>query len=823
MHRDWQAIQAHFEALCDLPPAQQAAALEALELAAPLREQLIELLAFDQDTGLDDLAAEVVRFSARLDQDHMLGHRLGPYRLVRSLGEGGMGEVYLAERADGRFEARVAIKFLAIRGARGQRLFDRERRILARLGHPAIARLLDAGEHPKLGAWLVMEYVEGEPVHQLVRQRAVGPRERIGWMVEAARAVSSAHQNLVLHRDIKPDHLLIDRAGQLKILDFGVATLISGQSLKAERTESASFTPRYAAPEQILNQPTTTATDVYALGLVLHELLSDGRGPFGDDPNLMSEAKLAGRLEPLPAQTELTPGQQRDLQAVLNRCLARRPEDRYQGAGNLAADLSAILDDQPVSARRPAGSEQLLRWIRHYRLASAALLIALLAIIGGSGLSAWHAQSARLERNAAVQEAAKAQAVTEFLESIFASSSPGIEAGPETTVRELLDRGAERIGQELEDQTEVRGYLALAIARSYMFLGLYDEALGLLESDRDGEHPAARWNRLGLTGRIKNLKGHYGRTVELLEPLLQEPLPPNQRAEVLMHLATAQVNLGQLDAAERAAREAASVAGQDEDGLDWQASAHNMLGVVAYNRGDLDAAREAFTDLYQTYVRLHGETHGTVGLALNNLATVALYQGDPAAALAYAERAVAALIGHYQAENRSVGMALRTLGMAYRHLGQHEQADASFRRALSVLEHWGGRNHSIWRLTLIQLAELEMMIGREEEVGRLLDELLPLERIEWQVGEQLTACRLQRLALALGVVESPGPYCPSDLEDLPQSRAMVLYLAARQHALNGDGQFDSAVQEAEDFLHQLKPPDPLLEQAFARLKSSLFP
>lgn len=815
---DWQLIQAHFEAICDMPTEDQEAALARLDVPRSIREQIAQLLAFDRDAGLEELAAEVDRFSHRLDQNHIIGQHVGPYRLLRPLGEGGMGEVFLAERADGRFEARVAIKFLAIRSERGQRLFDRERRILARLDHPAIARLLDAGDHPRLGAWLVMEYVDGQSIDQLVQQGTVDVRTRIRWLAEAARAVSSAHQNLILHRDIKPDHLIIDKAGQLKVLDFGVATLMDRHSAFATGTRSASFTPRYAAPEQILNQPTTTATDVYGLGLVLHELLSGGHGPFGEDPTTMSEAKLADRLLPLPRQPDLTNGQWRDLQAVVKRCLRRRAEDRYPGPDGLAADLEAILNDQPVSARPPLWSEQLRRWHKHHRFASAALFIAVLAVVVGSGFSAWFAHTAGIERNVALQEAAKAHAVMVFLESIFTSSTPGIEQGPETTVREVLDRGSERIDEELESQPEVAAYLALPIARSYMYLGLYDPALALLGTGRQGESEPVRQGRILLSARITNLKARYQETIALLEPALKESLPSNQRAEALIQLATARINLGELAAAEAAARQAIAVAEKDEEGFDRQASAHNLLGAIAYNRGDLDLAREAFDDLLQMRVSRYGEIHDGAGQTLGNLATIAYAQGDLATALDHARRSAAILAEFFGVENRAVGMAHRTIGMIYRHLGQVEDADHYLARSLAVLDAWGGRDFPFWRSTLLQRVELNLMTGHETVARDLLADVLPLEDIDWQPGEELIACRLQRLAVAAGLTVVGELSCHIDSSEPAQSRAVGHYLLARHHWQTGHGPMEEELARARVLLPELIPPDPLLEQALTSLQ-----
>jgi serine/threonine-protein kinase len=328
----WAEVRRLFETLCDLPREEAQRRLVEADAPEAVRRQVAELLTFDDSSELDRLARGVSHLSQGMADEDLRGERLGAWRLLSPLGEGGMGEVYLAERADGRYEARVAIKFLALSGRRARQLFERERTILARLQHPAIAHLIDAGEHPRLGAWLAMAYVDGESLGELAIAGSLAMEQALSCMVEAARAVAFAHRNLVLHRDLKPEHLMRDRDGQLKVLDFGVATLLQDAAGQAEQTGRASFTPRYAAPEQILGQATTTRTDIYALGLVLHELLCGGSGAFGEEPERLTERKLAGRRERIGHVAGLGRRQWRDLDAVIARCLAVSPEHRYSSA-----------------------------------------------------------------------------------------------------------------------------------------------------------------------------------------------------------------------------------------------------------------------------------------------------------------------------------------------------------------------------------------------------------------------------------------------------------------------------------------------------------
>jgi serine/threonine-protein kinase len=813
---DWSGIQAHFDALCDLPEAEQRSRLAALELSPEARRRLELLLAFDQPEELDSIARSVGRLARDVDRAGAVGQQIGPYRIRRALGEGGMGDVYLAERNDGRFEARVAIKFLAIRGLRGRKLFDRERQILARLDHPAIARILDAGEHPELGAYLVMEYVDGAAIHTAAKQHTIDPTGLIDLLCQAADAVAHAHQNLVLHRDLKPDHLLITPGGQIKVLDFGVAALLAEDSETAEQTGHSAYTPRYAAPEQLLHQATTTRTDVYALGLVLYELLSGGSSPFGEDRDRLSENKLAGQCAALPPLAGLQRRQRLDMDAILQRCLARLPQDRYAGPGELAADLRAVLDDQPISVRRPGSFELIGRWLNRHRLAGAAISVAVLAITGGSTAAMLFAQNARIERNVAIQEAEKAQAITAFLEGIFTTATPGRDQGPDTPVRELLARGSERLADDLAGQPEATAYLELAIARSYMFLGLYDEAFALL-ADADAGAPDTRRNRTLVAARIDNLRGRYRDALARLERIQDDDLSRNQRAELELRRANALVNLEQIEPARRAALQAIELGDDSEAGLDLRTSGQNMLGVLAYNRGEFEQARQLFSDMLELRIRQFGEVHGTTAMNLFNLGSVSLAMSDPDTALGYFERALAAFEALFGVENRTVAMSHRALGITRQRMSDAASAERSLNDALRIYETWGGRDNPTWREAALKLVELHLMLDRRDAAESLLLEL-PEGRADEPPQEQLISCRIQRLRQLLDLAPpAEGEDC-SEGRTLPDfSLALEHYLRARWHGRNDPTAFGQAHAAGLEVLERLRPAEPLLAAAYRRL------
>lgn len=809
----WAEVQRHFEALCDLPAEIRQHRLARLAVSEEVRAQIASLLDFDDTDALEAMAAGVRRLSGRVGAEDLVGECVGPWRLVRTLGEGGMGEVFLAERADGRYEATVAIKFLALGGSRAQYLFERERQVLARMTHPGIARLLDAGEHPRLGAYLVMEYVGGEPLDRLAGRLSVSAV--LARMAQAARAVAFAHQNLVLHRDLKPDHLIVTTEGELKVLDFGVAALLEDGAAAAQLTGHDSFTPRYAAPEQILRQATTTRTDVYALGVVLYELLCGGVNPFGEAGEALIRRKLADRPRRLPRVAGLRPRQFRDLQAVIGRCIAADPTRRYASASELAADLEALLADHAVQARSPGLVEQLQRSLARHRLAAAAFVLALLAIGVGSTASLLFAWQAQRERDIAVAEANKARQITTFMESIFQTSAPGVDQGPETTARDLLDRGRERIAEELADQPQVAAHLQRAIASSYMFLGLHHEALSVLDEVLPDEPPESLARRDLLAARILLLQGRYAQALARLDAAKPELTDRLDRAQAALSRAMAEINLGQPEAARHSAGLVIELADDSDEGFSKRLGAQNLLGVIAYNRGDYEAARSAFKAIYQMQHQRHGEGHGATGMALLNLGGAAFSQGDLNAALSYYQRALAIQEQYYGVDNQSVAMVLHALGKTYHWLGDADSAEAALRRSMAAYEVYGGRERHYWRNALLALVELLVLTGRDEAAGALLAEM-PIVAVDGPAHEQQVSCRLETLKKTLNL---PAAECDGIVHGTDSVRAMSHYLEARNLHQQGNPDYLDEVAKARKILTVMTNPDPHLSAALNVLEN----
>lgn len=429
--------------LLDLDDASRAAELAHLRGQDPALAAQVALL-LDADRTAASLLAPTPSSDASATPAAPLPQTIGPWRVVGRLGAGGMGEVFEVERVHERFVQRAALKRLAygrLDPAQRER-FLRERQILSRLEHPSIARLVDGGVEADGTPWLALELVVGEPITAAAKRRALGPVARLTAFLEVCAAVTAAHRALVVHRDIKPANVLLDADGRVRLLDFGIAKLLDegleGATFEEGREDATPltrlgdrpFTPAYAAPEQIRGGAITTATDVWALGVLLYELLGEER-PFGPPGASRPEIEHAVlEREPprlfargVPAPMKALRGRLRsDLETIVATALAKEPARRYGSVDLLAADLRAAFESRPIAARRESAFDRSARFLRRHRAASVAAALALLSLVTGFVATS-------LAARAREREARKAEAIGSFLERLFEVASPEVSGG----------------------------------------------------------------------------------------------------------------------------------------------------------------------------------------------------------------------------------------------------------------------------------------------------------------------------------------------------------------------------------------------------------
>lgn len=532
----WQQLSTLLDQLLELPTDQRAARLARLHVSDPtLAGEVERLLQHEADSH--DFMAQPLWTAA--PEDSREGTRIGPYRLLRRLGEGGMGEVWLAERADGLYERQVALKLLrsgyADPGLRQR--FSREREILARLQHPHLAQLLDAGIDLQGQPYLALAYVEGEPITDYCQRLQLPLERRLKLMQQVCAVVSHAHANLIVHRDLKPSNILVTADGEVKLLDFGIAKLLDDEHARDPGahppTEARAFTLHYAAPEQVRGEPVTTLTDVYSLGVVLFEVIT-GRKPYRlrrlsdaewERSILEVNAPRASGLllrregsdpEPGAAARRLARRLRGDMDTILLKALQKEPAQRYASVEALSQDVQRFLEGRPIHARPQRALYRLRKYLGRHRWGVALGAVSVLALLALAVLALWQMQQAR-------REIARAQAMQDFTIGLFDRAASARHGSFD--VRQMLATGQQRGEAELADQPLPLADLEGVIGRLRIGLGDYQLALQTLDRQRalleqvDDVPPELQLEAVTQRGRALRMLGRSRECVAHLGPM----------------------------------------------------------------------------------------------------------------------------------------------------------------------------------------------------------------------------------------------------------------------------------------------------------------
>ncbi|CAN5217890.1 hypothetical protein BH11PSE14_BH11PSE14_08020 [soil metagenome] len=694
----WATLSPLLDELLELTGRPRALRLADIEACDPsLASELKQLMALEEERP-DFMSQPVVNASLFSAQP---GQEIGPYRLVSSIGEGGMGQVWLAVRADGLYERRVALKLLrpGLGDVGLHARFTRERQILARLGHAHIARLLDAGISEDGQPYLALDYVRGDPITDYAIKRSLDLRARLHLFSQVCAAVSHAHANLVVHRDLKPSNILVTSAGEVCLLDFGIAKLLDqDQSPAAEitRTGSRAFTLHYAAPEQLRGEVITTMTDVYALGVVLYELLTDCR-PYeltrhsdaaweeailGHEPGRPSQvaarrARENGSLAE-KRRARLLAG---DLDNIVLKALSKQPEQRYPSVEALAQDLRRHLEGQPVQARAQSFPYRAHKYLRRHALGigvgvgvSSVLAVAL-AIVS------WQASRA-------VQEASRAQAMQDFVVALFENSGQGGRQGVD--VRALLDAGVARADTELVSQPRARAELIGLVAKLRSGLGDETLALSLLDRQRDILGTLGDSAPASLRLDAASLRAHALRELGRQRECLERLEPMHQQATSLADAWPAQ-----------------------------SAAFLSQLGRCHAQANDPAAARDLFRQALAVRRGLP-DAGALVAESQNDLAALHIHSGEAA----QAERELRAALDQLRSsggEQNALGVDIwRNLGATYAQLNNPLEAKAAYRQALQIAVSRFGNMHPRTTLVQSELAEVLVNAGEFGDAEQLL-------------------------------------------------------------------------------------------------------
>ncbi len=746
----WARVETLFAEALARPVEARRAFAEAQAEEAAVRAELLALVAAAEATGGFLESPVSVVGPPAFEESLPAGTVLGPWRVGDRIGVGGMGEVYSAQRADGAYESEVAVKVLkrgldtdAVMGR-----FLRERRVLAQLVHPNIARLLDAGATQDGRPYLVMERVRGQPITDACRARGSSVVEVLRLMGTVCDAVHEAHRNLVVHRDLKPSNVLVSEDGAVKLLDFGIAKLLADPAADdTQHTGLAALTPAYAAPEQLLGQEVTTATDVYALGIVLYQLLTGalphrrqnmaaamaalarGEEEITAPSAALRRAAPAGGRDSIPARTARRWREVAgDLDFIVMKALQRESERRYRSAAELGDDLRRLLERRPVLARPDSAAYRARRFVRRHRVPVAAAAVAVAALIGGLGVALWQAARARRAAEAAREEATKSQAIATFVTDVFTAADPEGRQAADLTARELVQRGATRIDQHLAQQPATRAAMLHVLGNLEYQLGLYAPARELLEKAlalRRALSPPAPADVAATANALGNVAHRQGRSAEAL-PLLEEARIYYERAgpAATVDLARDLNNLANVlkalhrDAEARAAFERAIALLESTPAAD-----PGLLPRVLNNYGlfldrslrDTAAARVALERALALHERTSGPDSALVVGALGNLSEVYLRLHEVDRAVEASRRVLALSTKSYGPQHYETGLSNNGLGWALLAAGRPAEARGVLETSVDILRAAVGEQHRSIGYAYRNLGQALAETGRTRE------------------------------------------------------------------------------------------------------------
>lgn len=758
---DFQRARALFDVLSELPLAEQSTQLAlATELTEPERAQVAAWLAVEAKTTepiatlpllQPELLTAFAEDRARAYVDLFIGQTHRGFRLVKALGQGGMGRVYLAERTDGVINQRVAIKLLhgdAAESADLLRRFRTEREILAALKHPNIAQMIDGGAWSDGAPFLAMEYIEGKQIDEWCAEQPSKLAHRVRLMIEVAAAVQAAHSALIVHRDLKPANILVDSAGVPKLLDFGIAKVLGDKGFRntmvVTRDQGSPMTLYYASPEQVNAEPISAASDIYSLGVVLYELLT-GISPYqhtkktnaalinaicNTDPTPPSRVSKADCHDPvLHANAERI---EPDLDAIVMKALRKQPSERYSSVDALRDDLQRFLDGRPVLAHRGSAWFRARKFVRRNLALVSTTMIVLLAVSAA-------ALNWKLQRDSVVRERDKAREATKFLTQIFEQASPVNNRGVVPDVVTLTKRGVGALIDNQRIAPEARAEMLVLLSRVLTGLGEFPPAL---EAATQALNYESQWQR---DNPLLAIRAHIAKAQALVENdqlaaaraelSVLEPFAEKQGAstteltlqrDVFFVRATVEHGQGHfadaLTTLDQALSKALALLGY---GALSDALAQPKIGELEQTLGEIlhqqcqslieNASANVALKRCETVQRYREQVfppdHPAQVATLNALATITQNLGDLAGSLRLSEKVLAATARVYGSEHPNTGKAQLNLGVDQRSVGMLQEAQASYQAAARIFTLARGPDHPHTLLVQNNLANLYYSMG----------------------------------------------------------------------------------------------------------------
>jgi serine/threonine-protein kinase len=705
----WKQIEQIFSTASELPQHEREKFLR-ITCAddTDLRFEIESLLAQDAETGTM-LKTIISKAAGLISHPDLTGKRIGPYRIISLIGEGGMAQVYKAIRDDDQYQKVVAIKILRHDSAPSYLIsrFWYERQILANLEHPCIARFLEGGTTEDGIPYFVMEHIEGSTITKYCDAHQLSIRKRLELFKTVCDAVQYAHRNLVIHRDLKPRNILVTDDGVPKLLDFGIAKLLNPEPAadvpSATVTSVRMMTPEYASPEQVRGEKVTTVTDIYSLGLVLYELLSGERPQKVHTNSFVEIERVVCEQEPeRPSSAVVRHNSNADtkklsreisgeLDNIVFKAIQKDPAHRYATAEQFAEDIFHYLNGLPIRAKTPTLTYRAYKFARRHRtaVAVAAFVILTLAALG----VAMTIQASRIAK-----ERDRANEVTKFLVELFQVSNPGESKGNTVTARELLDESAKRIQRDLQEQPEVQAAMMHTMGQVYGNLGLYNKAIPLLEK------------------ALEIRKGTLG--------------PENPEvASTMNYLAESLQNAGKHDEALKISGQALALRRKLYGNFHPSvAQSLSVTGGSLYEKGELEDARAAFLEALAIREKVFGPDAPLVAMSLSQLGLILSQEEKKEEAEPLYRRALAIRRKAFGSVHPDIATSLNNLGRMLLDKGDYEGAESMFREAVELDRKILGNDHPDLAVTISSLAYTLKEENEFVESEKLFREALSLRR-----------------------------------------------------------------------------------------------
>ncbi|SMO89253.1 serine/threonine-protein kinase [Gracilimonas mengyeensis] len=808
----WQEVSDILDTLLTLPKEKQLTYLEDnfggdQQLVQEVKDMLKAISESEKEAFLTGTHAQkrtlLAQFSKstdhKLPQEQLLGEKVGPYQIEKLIAEGGMGNVYKAERVDGQFEQTVAVKFINHRNVNESIIqrFRQEQKILANLNHPNIASILDGGITESGFPYLIMEYINGRPIDEYCNRNQLNVKQRLRLFRKVLRVIDYAHSKLVVHRDLKPNNIFVMADGTVKILDFGIAKLLDDESAEnplLTQTGQRLWTPHYAAPEQVLERPSQLQTDVYAAGILLYRLLT-GCTPYNFDQKSLHEieATILKETAPLPSQIVSAnkefsyvknfgqPKQQiertlkHELDAIACKAIRKEPDDRYSSISSFLDDLERYQKKLSVSAVRDGIIYRTRKFMLRNRkpLSYAA---AVLLIIGS--MVAYYTVQLNQQRRAAEAEAEKATQISGYLSNLFAQNYPENAKGEDISASQLLDQGIKQLNS-LDGQPEVQAAMLNLFAHIHQNIEELDTADSLAQkaiqvaqsqNEENSSQLASSFHTLAL---VERGRGNYDKSIEYFNRSLELEGPTNTPADSnyaarLSALAYVLRLDNNLDEAAQKNKEAITIQKRlyGETNIELAESLYIQASILRV-LGRFEEALKYQLDSYNMVKELVEPPHPGLSANLSNLALLMERTGDYAAAEKYSRQSLEMNIQLYGENHSEVASSLRNIASSLNLQNKHAEALPYLERALDVVKKAFPSTHLHWAYTYNDLGNTYINLEQLEKAEPLLLKSLEIKRTslgEKHLSVTATLNNLAELKKRKGEMDEARDYLQQSLE-----------------------------------------------------------